>query len=61
MAEITLKYDSQNTLAKKTLKYIISLGVFEKVSGIDQALEEVKKGKINHYQNSDELFKKVLD
>jgi hypothetical protein len=29
MATITLKYDARNTIAKKTLDYILSLGVFE--------------------------------
>ena len=60
MAKITLKYDARNTLAKKTLKFMLSLGVFEKVSGIDEALEDIKKGKVHQYKNSDELFDKVL-
>ncbi|MBX3256216.1 MAG: hypothetical protein KF862_18910 [Chitinophagaceae bacterium] len=60
MAEITLKFDAKNTLAKKTLDYILSLGVFTKVSGIEQALNDEKNGKINHYENSKDLFQKVL-
>ena len=31
MATTILKYDARNTLAKKTLNYILSLGVFEMV------------------------------
>lgn len=30
MATLTLEYDAQNTLARKTLDYILSLGVFRK-------------------------------
>ena len=36
------------------------LGVFKKVSGLDQALEDEKKGKVKKYKNSEDLFKKVL-
>ncbi|RXR31871.1 hypothetical protein EQG68_09385 [Flavobacterium piscinae] len=60
MAEITLQFDAKNTLAKKTIDYILSLGVFKKVSGLDQALEDEKKGLVKKYKNSDDLFKKVL-
>jgi len=32
MAKITLTYDARNSLAKKTLEYVLSLGVFKKES-----------------------------
>lgn len=60
MAEITLKFDAKNTLAKKTLDYILSIGIFTKVSGLEQALNDEKIGKVNRYENSRDLFKKVL-
>ena len=60
MAEITLQFDAKNPLAKKTIDYILSLGVFKKVSGLDQALEDEKKGNVKKYKNSEDLFKKVL-
>ena len=60
MAEITLKFDARNPIAKKTIDYVLSLGVFKKVSGLDQALEDEKKGKVKKYKNSEDLFKKVL-
>ena len=60
MAEITLQFDAKNPLAKKTIDYILSIGVFKKVSGLDQALEDEKKGLVKKYKNSDDLFKKVL-
>jgi hypothetical protein len=31
MAEIKLAYDPKNKIAKKTLRYILSLGVFEEI------------------------------
>ena len=30
-------------------------------SGIEEAIEDIKQGKINSYKDSNELFKKVLD
>ena len=60
MAEITLKFDARNPITKKTIDYVLSLGVFKKVSGLDQALEDEKKGKVKKYKNSEDLFKKVL-
>jgi len=61
MAQITLQYDARNAMARKTLDFILSLGIFKQVNGLDQALEDVKKGKLHSYKNSDELFKEVLD
>lgn len=57
MAEITLKFDARNPIAKKTIEFVLSLGVFKKVSGVEQALDEEKNGKLNHYKDSVELFK----
>lgn len=62
MAQITLIYDAKNALAKKTLDYILSLGIFKKVvrrNAIDISLEEAEKGKINTYQSVEELFEKI--
>jgi len=60
MAEITLRFDARNPIAKKTIAYVLSLGVFKKVSGLDQALEDEKKGKVKKYKNTDDLFKKSV-
>ncbi|AUS04398.1 hypothetical protein [Pseudotamlana carrageenivorans] len=59
MAEITLKYDARNSLAKKTLDYILKLGVFKKVTGIDEALEDEKKGRVTSHASVDDYFKKM--
>ncbi len=57
MAEITLRFDARNPIAKKTIEFVLSLGVFKKISGVEQALEEEKNNKLNHYKDSKELFK----
>ncbi len=63
MAEITLKFDKRNIVAKKTLEYILSIGVFTTVSksALDISLEEVKKGRVNKYKSTNELFDKILN
>lgn len=60
MAEITLKYDARNTLAKKTLDYILSLGIFKKITKVREALDEVKEGKIDRYESVDDFFEKEV-
>lgn len=61
MAEITLKYDARNSIAKKTIDYILSLGVFKKVepNAVDISLKEVKEGKVTKHKSVDDFFKKM--
>ena len=62
MEEIKLAYDPKNKIAKKTLRYILSLGVFKEVpkkSAIEISLDEEKRGAINTYKNVSELFEKI--
>lgn len=63
MATITLSYDARNIIAKKTIAYILSLGVFNKIEpkAIDTSLEEVKKGKTNKYKSVNDFFDKVVN
>ena len=62
MATITLSYDARNIIAKKTIAYILSLGVFNKVEpkAIDISLDEVKEGKTNEYKSVNDFFDKVV-
>jgi hypothetical protein len=62
MATITLSYDARNIIAKKTVAFVLSLGVFKNINktAIDISLEEVKKGRINKYKSAEDLFDKVL-
>lgn len=62
MEEIKLAYDPKNQIAKKTLRYILSLGLFKvipKKTAIEISLEEEKRGEINTYKNVGELFDKI--
>jgi RsiW-degrading membrane proteinase PrsW (M82 family) len=62
MAEIKLAYDPKNKIAKKTLRYILSLGVFEEIpkkSVIEISLEEAKSRTINTYKKVSDTFDKI--
>jgi hypothetical protein len=37
MATITLEYNARNVIARKTIDYVLSLGVFKTKNGLDQA------------------------
>jgi hypothetical protein len=62
MSTITLEFDHKNPIAKKTLDFVLSLGVFkekESISSLDVSLQEAKKGKTNAYKSVDDFFKKI--
>ncbi len=70
MTTLTIKIN-EKTKQGKLLKDMIALFSKEKnaveilnqdgTSGIEEALNDVKKGKIKTYANSNDLFKKVLN
>jgi len=70
MTTITLKIN-EKTKAGKLLTAIIEFLSKEDTdikiisssskSGVEESLEDIKKGNLNSYKNSSELFKKVLD
>ena len=64
MNTILLKYDACNSIAQKTLDYILSLGVFEKVeypSPFTESDEDIKNGRVYLAENADDLIKKCLE
>jgi len=60
MATITLKYDARNPISKKTINYVLSLGLFEVKTGLDESLDEVKKRKVNTAKNAKDLIAQCL-
>jgi hypothetical protein len=63
MAIITIEYDARNKFAQKTIEYLLSLGLFKvkkKTSGIDEALKDVKEGRVYKAKNVDDMFNKIL-
>jgi hypothetical protein len=63
MNTIVLKYDAHNPIARKTLDYILSLGVFEKKeynTPFAESDDDIMKGRIYSAKNADDLIKKCL-
>ncbi len=61
MSTIVLKYDSNNAIAKSVIEMIKTIGVFkiEKISGLDEAIDEMKTGKTIKCADFDDYLKKV--
>lgn len=66
MAEYTIHINERTNAGKSLLKYLISLGVVvEKLkprrkTGLDEALEDVKSGRVYHAESVDDMFKQIL-
>jgi len=50
MERVVLNYNPKNAVAKNTINYLLSLGVFEiakpKMTSLDEALEDIKQGRV---------------
>ena len=63
MATIILEYDARNAIAKKTINFIMSLGIFtEKTSktSFEKSQEDIKKGRVFSANNGRDLIGKCL-
>ena len=65
MATITLHYDARNSIAAKTIEYVLSLGLF-KISekqisdSFDKSLKEVRSGKTYRLKNIENPIAEIL-
>jgi hypothetical protein len=63
MATILLKYDARNSIAQKTIDYILSLGIFEKKETshpFSESDNDIKKGRVYTAKNADDLIRQCL-
>ena len=62
MATVTLKYNARNSMAQKTIDYILSLGVFEKAefSPFAESDDDIKNGRVYIAKNADDLIEQCL-
>ncbi|GHV61555.1 hypothetical protein FACS1894195_2260 [Bacteroidia bacterium] len=54
MATIKLAYDARNHIAKATVDYILSLGVFDvekKLTPFEQSMEDIKCGRVTRIKD----------
>lgn len=61
MATITLKYNSRNQLAQKTIDYILSLGVFDislkRKNPFEESDEDIAQGRVYEAKDADDLIR----
>ena len=65
MATITLKYNSRNTIATKTIEYILSLGVFkpedkQPADSFNKSIKEMESGKTYRLKNVENPLAEIL-
>ena len=63
MATITLRYNANNLIAKKTVDYVLSLGLFEKTDSSNPFAEsdnDIKNGRVYTAKNADDLINQCL-
>lgn len=61
MATITLDYDAKNTMAQRTVEYVLSTGLFKAKTKnrVDIAIDELSKGKTYKCKDFDDYLKKI--
>ena len=65
MATITLNYNARNTIATKTIEYVLSLGVF-KIDGkkpansFNKSIKEMQSGKTYRLKNTGNPIAEIL-
>ena len=65
MATITLEYDARNSFAKKTIDYILSLGIFsisekKHQTSFEKSQEDIKYGRVFTAKNGKDLVNQCL-
>jgi len=66
MASYTIRINERTQAGASLLEYLYSLGVvIEKLkpvrkTGLDEALEDVKKGRVYHAESVDDMFAQIL-
>ena len=64
MATITVQYDARNTAFKYLLQLITELGgkitKVEKKSGLDEAMEDLKAGRVHKAKDVNDMMKQIL-
>jgi len=65
MATITLTYDARNSIAAKTIRYVLSLGLFNKEEprtaySFDKSIKELESGKTHRLENTKNPLAEIL-
>jgi len=66
MSAYAIQINERTLAGQSLLEYLTSLGVIieqlkpRRKSGLDEALEDVKKGRVYHAANVDDMFTQIL-
>ncbi|MCL1868672.1 MAG: hypothetical protein FWF72_07020 [Paludibacter sp.] len=67
MATLTLNYDARNTIAVKTVQYVLSLGLFSTetklprtTSSFQKSIQEMEVGKTRRLKNTKNPLAEIL-
>ena len=63
METVVLKYDARNSIAMKTLDYVLSLGIFERINydnPFAESDDDIKYGRIYTAKDADDLINECL-
>ena len=65
MATITLNYNTRNSIAVKTIEYILSLGVFQTevkhpTDSFNKSMEELQSGELIRLKNTENPIAEIL-
>jgi hypothetical protein len=65
MASITLNYNARNTIATKTIEYVLSLGVFktevkQPTDSFEKSIKEMQSGKTCRLKNIENPIAEIL-
>jgi len=65
MATITLNYNARNTIAARTIEYVLSLGVFkteekQSTDSFNKSIKEMQSGKTYRLKNTENPIAEIL-
>lgn len=66
MSSYAIQINERTLAGQSLLEYLTSLGVIieqlkpRRKNGLDEALEDVKKGRVYHAANADDMFTQIL-
>lgn len=57
MATVSLKIDTRNPRVKRAIDHVPSSDISGKASGLEEAIEDVKSGKVHFAKNAKDLIR----
>lgn len=58
---VTFSFDNSNLIIKKLMEAMVAAGARKQVSGLDEAIEELKEGQTIKCENFEDFLSKMQD